>query len=462
MRSLQLKISLSLAFVAALATFSIGLSSYQSTSARLHDEVDRSLVQAASVVVVRSDTPGAENLPGRDRVVAEQVVLPQGSALDLFVISVLDRQGRLVSSSSNTVLPVDEVDRQLAGRLSGERYRTVEVAGDPYRVRTTSVATGALQVARPLSETRAVLDDLRWRTFWQVGLISVAAALTGVLIARSVTRPLVRLTKAAEKVGATGQLDVAVETAGRDEVGRLTAAFHAMLEALEHSRVEQQRLVQNAGHELRTPLTSLRTNLDVLRRHPDIDAETRLRLLDDLGRDTDDLVLLVNEVIDVATGERDEDEPQPVRVAEIVQRAAERLERRTGRLVHVDADTTLVLARPEGLDRAVSNLIDNAQKFDDTGGPLDVVVRQGRVEVLDRGPGIPDDDLPHVFERFHRSVGARSLPGSGLGLSIVRDLVQREGGTVFALNRDGGGAIVGFELPPTPAPASDGAESGAG
>lgn len=439
MRSLQLKIAAALAFVAALATLSIGLSSYQSTSARLYDEIDRSLVQAASVVVVR---PGDEGRPPD-----EQVVLPQGSALDLFVITVLDAEGDVVSSSSNIALPVDDVDRQLAGRLSGERFRTVEIAGDPYRVRTTSVAPGALQVARPLAETRAVLDDLRWRTGWQVALISIAAALTGVLIARSVTRPLVRLTRAAEQVGATGQLDVALESAGRDEVGRLTTAFHGMLEALEHSRVEQQRLVQNAGHELRTPLTSLRTNLDVLRRHGGLDPDTRVRLLDDLGRDTDELVLLVNEVIDVATGERDDAAPEPVRVAQVVQRAAERLERRTGRRVHVDADASVVVARREALDRAISNLLDNAQKFDESGSPVDVIVRRGRVEVLDRGPGIPEADLPHVFERFHRSVGARSLPGSGLGLSIVRDIAQREGGRVFAVNRDGGGAIVGLELP---------------
>ena len=102
----------------------------------------------------------------------------------------------------------------------------------------------------------------------------------------------------------------------------------------------------------------------------------------------------------------------------------------------------------------MSNLVDNAAKFDTEGSdpsggsrPIEVVVAQGRVEVRDRGPGIPSADLPHVFDRFYRSVGARSRPGSGLGLAIVRDVVEAHGGTVSAENRPDGGAVMGFSLP---------------
>jgi two-component system, OmpR family, sensor histidine kinase MprB len=446
MRGLQLKIAASMALVAGLATLSIGFSTYNSASARLYDEVDRSLVQASAVLIVRNERPGEDLSPRRDRVVLERVVIPQGSSLDMFIISVLDRQGELSRTNSSIELPVDELDRQLAGTLVGDRFRTVVIAGVDFRMRTNSLTFGALQIARPLTETQAVLEDLRRRTFWQVVLISFAAALIGILIARSVVRPLVRLTRAAERVEASGQLDVPAEAAGRDEVGRLTTAFHSMLGALERSRVEQQRLVQNAGHELRTPLTSLRTNLDVMRRHPDLEVETRHRLLDDLGRDTEELISLVNEVIEVASGERDDAEPRAVVLADLVRTAADRLQRRTGRVVSVDADGSVVRARPDALNRAMSNLLDNAHKFDSSGAALRVYVRHGRVEVVDHGPGIPAEDLPHVFERFHRSVDARSLPGSGLGLSIVRDVIEREGGTVFAANHPTGGALVGFEL----------------
>jgi two-component system, OmpR family, sensor histidine kinase MprB len=96
----------------------------------------------------------------------------------------------------------------------------------------------------------------------------------------------------------------------------------------------------------------------------------------------------------------------------------------------------------------MSNLVDNALKFDEQGqAPVEIVVRQGRVTVLDRGPGVAPEDQPHLFDRFFRSVNARSRPGSGLGLSIVREVAQSHGGTVFAETRDGGGAAIGFTVP---------------
>jgi two-component system sensor histidine kinase MprB len=98
------------------------------------------------------------------------------------------------------------------------------------------------------------------------------------------------------------------------------------------------------------------------------------------------------------------------------------------------------------VQRAVSCLIDNADKFDPSGGPIEVHVAGTTLWVADRGPGIPDDELPLVFERFHRAEAARSLPGSGLGLSIVREVALRHGGEAFARHRDGGGAEVGFTL----------------
>ena len=116
----------------------------------------------------------------------------------------------------------------------------------------------------------------------------------------------------------------------------------------------------------------------------------------------------------------------------------------------VGADDTVVIGRPLALERAVGNLIENALKFDEQ-GPVAVACSQGRVEVVDRGPGFDEEDLPLVFDRFYRSTAARSRPGSGLGLSIVADIVAQHGGEVYARNRDGGGAVVGFTLPVDPA-----------
>ena len=123
--------------------------------------------------------------------------------------------------------------------------------------------------------------------------------------------------------------------------------------------------------------------------------------------------------------------------------------------MRVEADESPVEGQLGAVQRAISNLLDNARKFDPSGGVIDVRVSDGTVEVLDRGPGIADGEQALVFERFHRSVEARTLPGSGLGLSIVRDVVDRHHGTVRAGSREGGGATVGFTLPlrsdpPTP------------
>jgi two-component system sensor histidine kinase MprB len=256
------------------------------------------------------------------------------------------------------------------------------------------------------------------------------------------------LTRAAEEVEASGNLDLAVAEQRADEVGRLGAAFQSMLGALRRSQTEQQRLVQDAGHELRTPLTSLRTNLSVIRRHPDMGSEMQERILDDLDSEVRELTDLVNELVSVASGELADQPAEIIDLGALAKSVGARVARRKDRVVEVDvAAAGLVLAPPAGLERAITNLIQNAAKFDTSGGSIEVVVRGGDLRVLDRGPGIPHEDLPLIFDRFHRAVTARTMPGSGLGLAIVREIVERSGGTVSARHRDGGGADVGFALP---------------
>jgi two-component system sensor histidine kinase MprB len=220
-----------------------------------------------------------------------------------------------------------------------------------------------------------------------------------------------------------------------------------MLAALQTSKEQQQRLVQDAGHELRTPLTSLRTNIDVLRKHDQMAPEMKAQVLDDLDREAGQLAALVEEVVELATDRREEEPVSRVELAALAESAAERLTRRTGRLVRLDVDASALDGRPAALERAISNLLDNAAKFDQSDLPIELTVRDGVVEVRDHGPGIADVDLPHVWERFHRADTARPLPGSGLGLSIVAAVVAAHGGSVTARNHPDGGTVVGFSLP---------------
>jgi two-component system sensor histidine kinase MprB len=205
---------------------------------------------------------------------------------------------------------------------------------------------------------------------------------------------------------------------------------------------------------LRTPLTSVRTNLDVLRRYPDLPPGERRQVVDDLHAETEELVLLVEEVIAVASGGLDDDPFEPFSLGDVTRDLAARHERRSGRQVRVDADDSPVEAQLGAVQRAVSNLLDNARKFDPSGDVIDVRVSNGTVEVMDRGPGIAEGERDLVFERFHRSAEARTLPGSGLGLSIVRDVVERHNGSVRVGSREGGGAVVGFTLPLRPVESS--------
>ncbi len=313
-------------------------------------------------------------------------------------------------------------------------------------MRTIGARGGVVQIGRSLTETDRVLSSLLSRMWRLMTLVSAIALGLGWLIAGRVTASLRRLTGAAEMVEATGRLDIAVPAKGSDEVGRLAHAMQGMLAALQRSRDDQRRLVEDAGHELRTPLTSIRTNLNVLRRYGDLSAADRGVLVDDLTVETEELVDLVNEIVAIASGAADDDPREPFDLGVLAREVAERYERRTGRTVIVHSDRSPVQAQRAALQRAISNLLDNARKFDTGDGPLEVNVAAGSVEVSDRGPGIPEGDLPLVFDRFHRSDDARAMPGSGLGLSIVHDVAERHGGTAWARNRDGGGAVVGFSV----------------
>jgi two-component system sensor histidine kinase MprB len=332
------------------------------------------------------------------------------------------------------------------------------VDGVAFRVTTVPIAyrnaadIGAVQIARDFGESKRVLDALRWLLLAIVVTVSAVAALAGWLIARRATRPLVHLTDAAEVVASTGRLDVELPSGGNDEPGRLSRAFATMLAALGQSREQQQQLVQDAGHELRTPLTSLRTNVETLRRHPDLPATTQDAILSDLETETRELGSLVDELVQLATDTYADEPEQSVALDHLVERVCDRVRRRTGRTVVVDAHPTTVIGRPRDLSRAIGNLVDNAAKFSDAPAPVEVAVAHGVVVVRDHGPGIAVDDMSQVFQRFYRAPSARSKPGSGLGLSIVEQTARAHGGTVSVADHPAGGAVFTLVLPEAPPP----------
>lgn len=432
--SLRWKIALALAGLTFVASAVVGVAVYRVTRDRLLTEIDRSL---------------ADVNPRRGRGPLELDQFGGRGPLRGFEAQIVRGDGSVVETTFENAVSsgaLDEAAASVAGRPGTTTFETVSVDGQEYRVRTVGIPRGAYQVARSLDETDRVLRGLRVRTMMLALIVAGVAAGVGVLIANSVTGPLRRLTVAAEHVGTTGSLDASIDSAGNDEVGRLSSAFDRMLAALARSREQQRRLVQDAGHELRTPITSIRTNLDVMRRHPDLSDADRQAVVDDLHAEVGQLTELVNEIVAVSVGDVADEPREQLDLAELASDVAVRYQRRSGREIVVVGERSIVTAQRIAVQRALSCLLDNATKFDSSDAPIEVSVGEGGIAVADRGPGIPEHELTLVFERFHRSDEARAMSGSGLGLSIVRDVAERHGGSVFARNRDGGGAVVGFRL----------------
>lgn len=442
--SLRIKLAIAMVALAVGSAVAVGAASYVSTETQLRDEIDRSLDEAADRILEY----GAVALPGRAPQPGDRGDDRPGDFRNFTQIQtqLLAADGTVLRLPDSVELPVDDVDRRIAAaERPSEITRDVTIDGEPYRMLTVGTGNGAVQLARSLVETERVLDSILRRTLVIVVVLAILALLLGVLIAQQITRRLVRLTHVATTVAESGDLDVEVPVDGTDETGQLGQAFNGMLASLARSKRSQHQLVQDAGHELRTPLTSLRTNVTVMQRYDELSPGSRERLLADVESETRELTELVNELVELATDRRDLEVPSAVQLGAVAESVVDRARRRTERSVTVTADDAQVLVRPQAVERAISNLVENALKFSD--GPVEVTVARGRVEVSDRGPGIAEADLARVFDRFYRSDAARSLPGSGLGLAIVRDMAEQHGGTVFVANRDGGGTTIGFELP---------------
>lgn len=447
--SLRVRLAIFFAGIAAVAAALMGVLSYAVTAERLAREADVALAQAAEpyVAALREGRShdGDRRPDGRDDRLGQypvQVLRPDGTAVPLTLPGV--------------ELPVNDEDLALAGSdTPQQRFRTDDYNGTPIRMLTESAGTGAgaIQVARDWAESAAVLRALSLTLLLIGAGVALLAAVGGWVLARRLTGRLIALTEAAETVGATSRLDLAVPGGGSDEVGRLATSFDLMLQRLAASRQEQQRLVQDAGHELRTPLTSLRTNVSLLRHFEQLPAADRERVLADLSSETKELTALVNEIVELGVEAPLNPQPEPVVLADVAAAAVARAQRRTGRTVELQADDSVVLGSPAALERAIWNLIDNAAKFAPD-GPIEVRVSVGTVAVTDHGPGIAEADLPRIFGRFSRSTDARALPGSGLGLAIVSEVARTHGGEVFARNlgeADGStGAEVGMRLPLAP------------
>jgi two-component system sensor histidine kinase MprB len=312
-----------------------------------------------------------------------------------------------------------------------------------------------VQVARPLTEVDQSLERLGLLLLLIAFVGVAAAAVLGLVVSRTALAPLRKLMDTAERVTQTGDLSERIEVTGKDELSSLAESFNSMLAALEESTRAQRQLVADASHELRTPLTSLRTNIEVLASDRALPAEDRSRLLTDVVEQLGEMTTLISELIELARAEQQTLEHEDVRLDVAASDALERARRNHPEIVFSSyLDESVVHGVPSTIERAIGNLLENAAKWSPAGSEVELRVGgDGTVTVRDHGPGIAEEDLPYVFDRFYRARSARGMPGSGLGLAIVRQVAETHGGDVVAERASGGGTRIVLRL--------DGAANGA-
>ena len=360
------------------------------------------------------------------------------------VTQVIDPAGTVIIALGEVDLPITQQVLNIANNPAGGSARfTTSIAGVKYRMLTIPLINGgALQLAKNISEIEHAQRNIRMRLI-ATGLLGIfVAAIAGWWVARRTAKPIQQLADAAEHIALTQKLDTTLDIHGDREIEQLAASFNTMLGALRLSSEQQKQLVQDASHELRTPLTSLRANTELLERDT-LDAPTRDAILRDIRAEVDELTSLSSELSALASDQRLVEDPTAVYLGEIATEIALRASRRTGRVVTVDAsDSQVVTVRHGQLERALSNLVDNALKFCPVAVPVEIIVTNNRIDVVDHGPGISDADKPLVFDRFYRAAATRALPGSGLGLAIVKQFANDHGASVAVSDTQGGGATI--------------------
>ncbi|MFF4254012.1 ATP-binding protein [Streptomyces sp. NPDC001663] len=467
-RTLPIRSRLAMLVAAAVAfgVAAVSVTCWFIVQGKLYQQLDSDLqkgkgpggqIQQAQIAIINC-TKNPQNTAGFFRNTYSQVVTENGKVC--------------ITDDSVGTVKITQADKDVIKKANvRELYFRNGTADDGTEVRvmtrylapTTNSAGEAgpdigIVVAVPLKSTQKTLNDLALILLLVSGIGVIGAGAAGLAVARAGLRPVDELTEAVEHVARTEDLSIRipVEDDAEDEVARLSRSFNSMTSSLASSRDLQQQLIADAGHELRTPLTSLRTNIELLTRSEEtgrpIPPEDRKALLASVKAQMTELASLIGDLQELSRSEGQRGERvQVVSFQDAVEAALRRARLRGPELtINADLQPWYVRAEPSALERAIVNILDNAVKFSPEGGTIEVELGSGILTVRDHGPGIPEEELPYVFDRFWRSPSARALPGSGLGLSIVARTVEQAGGEVTLARADGGGTVATVRLPGAP------------
>jgi two-component system, OmpR family, sensor kinase len=372
---------------------------------------------------------------------------PSFVRLDKFV-QVIDLDGKVVARSATLGTVRLPVSPNLLARLrDGETVfvTATDVGEEPVRMVAVPVTVGqaryGVQVGMSLDDAYAVLRAGRWLVLSISVVMLAGIGLTGALLARKALGPIDAIVRRARRIGERNLAERLPHPGTRDEIARLVETLNDMLGRLDRSFDAQRRFTADASHELRSPLSRLRAELEVTLRRSRTAGEYEETLhscLDEVER----LQALTEELLELARIDaREEPEPsEPVPVGDLVEAAvaavASEAKSRGVAVEVVGSPPLLVHAAPVAAKVALANVLHNAVKFSPAGGLVTTVVTaqgdEAVVTVSDRGPGVPAEEVPRIFERFYRGHASRTseTTGVGLGLAIARALVERQGGRI--------------------------------
>ena len=447
--SLRYRLVLMILATIVASTVLAGVLTFQAARLSLYHQLDRELTSIADqtaqqLAIDMSQTTAVST----DALQAENVaVMVVGANRDV---------SNLLGDAS-TDLTITSTEIAVARIQTGSSARNGLGPGEvPFRIVAvpfTAADSGkayALVIGRelgPTADSLANLAALQWIIGLATALVAGAAA---VFVARAILGPISRLTSQVTAMTESDQLSE-IQVNGASEVADLERSFNSLVGSLSMSRDRQDRLIADASHELRTPLTSLKTNVELLiadDKTKMLPEGARTEILRDVDAQVGEFSSLVGDLVALSRDDLPMTNLAEVDFAAAIERAVVRAKRRGPSLTFdVRLRPTYVRGDALMLERAVTNLLDNAVKFSPAGGTISITLDDDGLAIADQGPGISDVDIPHVFDRFYRSDSSRNTPGTGLGLSIVAHTITAHGGSVEASSIPGGGALFRVRLP---------------
>ncbi|HVL64806.1 MAG TPA: ATP-binding protein [Actinomycetota bacterium] len=469
--SVRIAALIALAFLGLSAV--VGVVEYVQTGNAMKRDIDRQLFEAVTSLRL----PLLDDVSERGEVSEEDSELfgARGG------MQLIDRFGRVIGAAGQLagierLITIDQMSdirdgEQLLTTVrhpdTGEDLRVLAVVldiDDPPQIELEDAANEPEDLVAVVGASLAPVDEAQRALLGVYGtsilLGAALAGLLGLVIARRALAPIAQLTRDADAFKASDLQGRLSEPARMDEVGRLARTLNDLLARLSSAVERERSFTADASHELRTPLAILRTELD-LALEKARDREMRAALESAL-EECDRLSRLVEDLLVLARTESATLRLRPVDLGELARATTDRFRRmadQRGIRLEVKGEAVTVCDE-QALERALSNLVDNSVRHTPAGGRVTVAVEPvpggATIQVEDTGPGVADDELDRLFDRFYRPDGSRAGGGAGLGLAIVASVAERHGGGVSANNAPGGGFVISLRIPdrvaPTPAP----------